>query len=101
MNARRIRRPRPRRAPRWSCRCAGRCAAFASTTRAEPPGTLFGIVQGGVHADLRCASLAALEEIGFAGLAIGGLAVGESEAERSAVLDGLVPHDAARTSRAT
>jgi queuine tRNA-ribosyltransferase len=58
----------------------------------EPPGTLFGIVQGGVHAGLRSASLAALEEIGFAGLAIGGLAVGESEAQRTEVLDDLVPH---------
>jgi len=57
----------------------------------EPPGTLFGIVQGGVHAALRTASLAALEEIGFAGLAIGGLAVGESEAERLLVLEGLTP----------
>ncbi len=57
----------------------------------EPPGTLFGIVQGGVHGNLRAASLEALEDIGFAGLAIGGLAVGESEAERSQVLDGLVP----------
>jgi queuine tRNA-ribosyltransferase len=36
--------------------------------------------------------LAALEEIGFAGLAIGGLAVGESEAEREQVLDALLPH---------
>jgi len=58
----------------------------------EPPGTLFGIVQGGVHADLRLASLAALEEIGFAGLAVGGLAVGESEGERNTVLDALLPH---------
>jgi queuine tRNA-ribosyltransferase len=57
----------------------------------EPPGTLFGIVQGGVHASLRAASLAALEDIGFAGLGIGGLAVGESEAERTQVLDDLVP----------
>jgi queuine tRNA-ribosyltransferase len=58
----------------------------------EPPGTLFGIVQGGVHTALRLASLAALEQIGFAGLAVGGLAVGESVAERDAVLDGLMPH---------
>ena len=56
-----------------------------------PPGTLFGIVQGGVYAELRAASLAALEEIGFAGLAVGGLAVGESVAERDHVLDGLLP----------
>jgi queuine tRNA-ribosyltransferase len=57
----------------------------------DPPGTLFGIVQGGIHPALRTASLGALEEIGFAGLAIGGLAVGESEAERLLVLEQLTP----------
>jgi queuine tRNA-ribosyltransferase len=36
--------------------------------------------------------LVALEEVGFAGLAVGGLAVGESEAERDLVLDRLLPH---------
>jgi queuine tRNA-ribosyltransferase len=41
--------------------------------------------------NLRLSSLAALEQIGFAGLAIGGLAVGEPEAERNKVLEGLVP----------
>jgi queuine tRNA-ribosyltransferase len=40
---------------------------------------------------LRAASLAALEAIGFRGLAIGGLAVGETEAERLRVLESLVP----------
>ena len=67
----------------------------------EPPGTLFGIVQGGVHANLRIASLAALEDIGFAGLAVGGLAVGESEAERTRGARWACAADAARTSRAT
>jgi queuine tRNA-ribosyltransferase len=57
----------------------------------EPPGTLFGIVQGGVYESLRAASLEALEGIGFPGLAIGGLAVGESEAERIRVLEALIP----------
>src|ERR1700675_2580342 len=56
----------------------------------DPPGTLFGIVQGGIHLNLRLSSLAALEEIGFAGLGIGGLAVGEPAAERDSVLEGLV-----------
>jgi queuine tRNA-ribosyltransferase len=70
---------------RWALR--GHRAYYQS----EPCGSLFGIVQGGVHASLRTASLAALEDIGFAGLAIGGLAVGESEAERLEVLDGLAP----------
>src|SRR6202049_778516 len=65
---------------------------FHEYYRTEPPGTLFGIVQGGIHQHLRLASLAALEEVGFAGLAVGGLAVGESEAERDLVLDQLLPH---------
>jgi queuine tRNA-ribosyltransferase len=70
---------------RWALR--GHRAYYA----ADPPGTLFGIVQGGVHPGLRAASLEALEAIGFAGLAVGGLAVGETEAERRTVLESLVP----------
>src|SRR3984957_19255627 len=69
---------------RWARR------GFQEYYRTEPPGTLFGIVQGGVHSHLRLASLAALEEIGFSGLAVGGLAVGETEVERDGVLDGLL-----------
>src|ERR1700680_2081803 len=65
---------------------------FRKYHETEPPGTLFGIVQGGVHENLRLASLAALEDIGFAGLAVGGLAVGESVAEREFVLGELFPH---------
>jgi queuine tRNA-ribosyltransferase len=71
---------------RWAAR------GFREYYRSEPPGTLFGIVQGGIHPDLRLASLGHLEDIGFAGLAVGGLAVGESEAERDLVLDALMPH---------
>jgi queuine tRNA-ribosyltransferase len=70
---------------RWALR--GHRAYYA----ADPPGVLFGIVQGGVHANLRVASLEALEAVDFQGLAVGGLAVGESAAERRAVLEGLVP----------
>ena len=51
---------------------------------------LFGIVQGGVYGALRLESLHGLAEIGFDGYAIGGLAVGESEQERIAVLDNLI-----------
>jgi queuine tRNA-ribosyltransferase len=71
---------------RWALR------GFREYYRTESPGTLFGIVQGGIYPQLRLASLGALEDIGFAGLAIGGLAVGESEAERGKVLAGLLPH---------
>jgi len=52
---------------------------------------LFGIVQGGVHHDLRRESLAGLQAIDFPGYALGGLAVGEPEEERLAVLEGLAP----------
>ena len=50
-------------------------------------GTLFAIVQGGLYRDLRLESAAQLVEMGFAGIAVGGLAVGESAAEREQVLD--------------
>jgi queuine tRNA-ribosyltransferase len=52
----------------------------------------FGIVQGGTFPDLRQRSLAAVEGLGFEGLALGGLAVGESQDEMFRVLDQLVPH---------
>src|SRR5687767_2198916 len=59
---------------------------------AEPgPGALFGIIQGGMYVPLRLASLARLEDIGFAGLAIGGLSVGEPVPERERVLGELLP----------
>ena len=52
---------------------------------------LFGIVQGGVYDALRRESLAGLIDIGFDGYAVGGLAVGEPEHERLAVLDRIGP----------
>src|SRR5690606_12667522 len=52
---------------------------------------LFGIVQGGVHQQLRTRSAAGLIDIGFDGYAIGGLAVGETEAERNAMLEHTCP----------
>jgi len=71
---------------RWAAR------AFRAYHETEPPGTLFGIIQGGVHDHLRVASLASLEAIGFEGLAVGGLAVGESTAERDRVLEVMAAH---------
>ena len=55
------------------------------------PNHLFGIVQGGVHEDLRRRSAAGLVELGFDGYAVGGLAVGEPEAERNRMLEYTVP----------
>jgi queuine tRNA-ribosyltransferase len=58
----------------------------------ERPGHgIFGIVQGGVHADLRQRSAARLVEIGFDGYAIGGLAIGEGQATTFAMVEASVP----------
>jgi queuine tRNA-ribosyltransferase len=52
---------------------------------------IFGIVQGGVHPDLRLRSAAGVIEIGFDGYGIGGLAIGEGQATTFAMLDVTVP----------
>ncbi len=64
------------RAMRLSLRWAERCKrAFDASSGAA----LFGIVQGGDDMRLRLESARALEDIGFHGYAIGGLAVGEPQ----------------------
>jgi queuine tRNA-ribosyltransferase len=73
---------------RLSMRWAARCRE-AFTPRAGHG--LFGIVQGGVYCDLREESVAALRAIGFEGYAIGGLAVGEGQAEMFRVLECTTP----------
>jgi queuine tRNA-ribosyltransferase len=55
------------------------------------PNALFGIVQGSVYPALRRRSAEALKAIGFDGYAIGGLAVGEPEEERNAILEAVEP----------
>ena len=55
---------------------------------------LFGIVQGGLHLDLRERAVRTLEELGFPGYGIGGLSVGESKAAMHRVVDGPTRHAA-------
>ena len=52
----------------------------------------FGIVQGGTYGDLRVRSAEALQEIGFEGYAVGGLAVGEPQLAMFDTLDATTPH---------
>jgi queuine tRNA-ribosyltransferase len=68
-----------------------RWAARSKSAHAGNPNALFGIVQGGMHEDLRDASLAALTTIGFDGYAIGGLSVGEPKEAMLRVLDHAAP----------
>ena len=85
--------PKPRaeleRAMQLSLRWAERCKrAFEHA----PPGrALFGIVQGGDDRELRNASARALIDLGFAGYAIGGLAVGEPQDVMLKVIDDVAP----------
>jgi len=55
----------------------------------NPQKALFGIIQGGLFNDLRISSLKGLENIGFDGYALGGLAVGETQQEMFDVLDNI------------
>jgi queuine tRNA-ribosyltransferase len=71
------------RTVRWAKRCK---QAHERTDQA-----LFGIVQGGVHLDLRQRCLEQLEETGFDGYAIGSLAVGEPKEAMLEVLTQLTP----------
>src|SRR5262249_18056048 len=76
------------RSMRWAARCHRH---YYRADRGTAPGGLFGIVQGGMHLPLRLASLEALLRLSWPGVAGGGLAVGEAEAERLRVLDGVLP----------
>jgi queuine tRNA-ribosyltransferase len=64
-----------------------RWAARSLAARARPDQAVFGIVQGGVDAKLRRASVAAIAGMAFDGIAIGGLSVGESKADMAGTLD--------------
>ena len=68
-----------------------RWAKRSKIAHGDSPSALFGIVQGGMHESLRMRSLDGLCEIGFDGLAIGGLSVGEPKEEMIRVLDFLPP----------
>jgi queuine tRNA-ribosyltransferase len=57
--------------------------------RLKNKNALFGIIQGGMHKDLRLQSAESLVEMNFDGYAIGGLSVGEPKEEMMKVLDFL------------
>jgi queuine tRNA-ribosyltransferase len=67
------------RTNRWAERC------LAAHQRGDQ--ALFGIVQGGLEADLRAAAARAIASLPFDGICIGGLAGDETAAEREAAVD--------------
>ena len=70
-----------KRTLQWAARCRD--------AKRRDDQALFGIVQGGLHLDLRERAIRALEGIDFPGYGIGGLSVGESKGEMHRVLAGL------------
>ncbi len=76
-----------------------RWAVRSLATRGESPQSMFGIVQGALFPDLRKRSAEGLGAMGFDGMAIGGLAVGEEKSEREdvcALTAELLPQDRPR-----
>ena len=73
---------------RWAARSR---AAFDAGTAPQAGSAFCGVEQGGMNDALRSESLAGLVATGVAGRVIGGLSVGEPEADRLRVLDHLLP----------
>jgi len=74
-----------------------RSARWAKRCRIDHPAgrngqALFGIVQGSTFLNLRLESIERTAEIGFDGLAVGGLSVGEPKPLMIDTLDGMMPH---------
>ena len=70
---------------RWAKRSLDEFQREANTN------ALFAIVQGGMYEDLRDESLAALEQMDFDGVAIGGLSVGEPKEDMQRILQHTGP----------
>ena len=78
------------RTTRWLLRCRTRHDQLSS----ERPDyqTLWPIIQGGTHLDLRAQSVSEILDMGeWTGMAIGGLAVGETKAEMATVVEAVEP----------
>jgi queuine tRNA-ribosyltransferase len=86
------------RSVRWLARCTTELARLnAEQARAQ---TLFPIVQGGIHAQLRREAARAIRDLGdWSGFGIGGLSVGEAKPDMYAMLevvDEALPRDRPR-----
>jgi len=72
------------RTHRWAERCV--------KVKTRDDQALFGIIQGGVQADLRTASAKFISSLDTPGIAIGGLSVGETKDEMHSMLDVMYPY---------
>ena len=68
-----------------------RWAALCRQQDRAPGQLVFGIVQGALFQDLRAQAVAGIADLDFDGIAVGGVSVGETEAQMVAVLDWVAP----------
>lgn len=80
------------RTHRWLERCVTEFKRLTKDIPAAERPLLFGVVQGGLDLDLRLKSLKTVQASDVDGIAIGGLSVGETQAEMFKVLEHLAPH---------
>ena len=86
-------------AARSAMQLTHRWAERSLAARGDSPQALFGIVQGASYQDLRIESAKTIAQMPFDGYAIGGLAVGESSAQRedcTATVTELLPRHSPR-----
>jgi queuine tRNA-ribosyltransferase len=79
------------RTHRWLVRCIAEYKKLIKDLKEHERPLLFGIAQGGLDKKLRSASLEFIQSQEVDGVAIGGLAVGESRAEMYGMLKHLAP----------
>lgn len=64
---------------KWAMRCKNKHDELQKKRKKSKRQLLFGIIQGGIHEDLREKSAKQISEIDFDGYALGGLALGEAK----------------------
>jgi queuine tRNA-ribosyltransferase len=88
------------RSLRWLARCTAELQQLSERDGGDGRQTLFPIVQGGIHAELRQAAARAIASSGdWRGFGIGGLSVGEEKVDMYRILevvDGELPRDRPR-----
>ena len=82
-----------------SMRLSLRWAERSKRAHGDNANALFGIVQGGMHEDLRDESVAGLARIGFDGYAIGGVSVGEPREDMARIVAHMAPRLPAKCPR--
>lgn len=71
----------------WAKRCRDYHSQMQKDIEKKDRQILFGIIQGGIHKDLREESAKSLKELDFDGYSIGGLALGEAKEEEYSMIE--------------